>query len=60
MIQYATSKAGLIDQVRDMYTALTVIAHFLETGYIMNNEHDVKLALDTARKAIAKQERAAS
>ena len=60
MINYATTKAGLIEQVRDLHTAMFAVAHFLETGYIMNNEHDVKLALETARKAIAKHERPAS
>ena len=60
MVEFATTKAGLIEQVRDLYQTLSVIEHFLETGYIMNNEHDVKLALETTRKAITKHQKATS
>ena len=57
MIHYATTKAGLIEQVRELMIAMMVIEQFLETGYIQNNEHDVKLALDKARSMLAKYER---
>lgn len=52
-IKYETTKSGLIGQVNELVMALMVIEHFLETGYIENNEHDVKLALDKTRQALA-------
>ena len=60
MINYATTKAGLIEQVRELLISIMAIEQFLETGYIMNNEHDVKLALETARKTLAKHQRPTS